>query len=102
MLGSQIITTIKNVWINSVTVKYSSSDFIIVDDMGWEAESIFSMVLGGPVGVIGGPREDYKPALIGNGAVADIERRVDQGQSGRRGSLDAGGLLSLVGSPSLY
>lgn len=100
--GSQILTTIKNVWINSVDVSYSASDFIIVDDMGWEAETIFSTVLGGPVGALGSPRGDYKPALIGNSAVADIERRVDQGQSGRRGSLDAGGLLALTGNPSLY
>jgi len=100
--GSQILTTIKNVWISDISVNYTSDNFIISDSMNWKAESIFSTVLGGPVGSLGSPRGDYKPALIGNGAVSDIERRVDQGQSGRRGSLDAGGLLSLVGNPSLY
>lgn len=102
ILGSQILTTIKNVWISDLSVDYSSSDFIVSDTMSWKAETIFSTVIGGPVGSLPSPRGDYKPALIGNSVIADIERKVDQGQSGRRGSLDAGGLLSLVGNPSLY
>lgn len=100
--ASQIVTTIKNVWISNIDVTYSADNFIISDSMQWTAETIFSTAGNGPVGNLPSPRGDYKPALIGNGLYSDIERSVDQGKAGRRGSLDAGGLLSLVGTPSLY
>lgn len=44
--GAQVITTIKNVWINNINYTYSSNDYIISEDMGWQAETIYSLLSG--------------------------------------------------------
>jgi hypothetical protein len=86
-----VTTVIKNVWINKIDTKYASSDFVIVDTMGWEAEHIYSYL---------GQNNQATPApfarqlsIIDNDA---FERQADIG--GRRGSLDAAGLINVVDS----
>lgn len=82
---SAIITTIKNVWIKSISYTYSAGDFIITENMSWEAETIYSTISGSQPAATGGERG--LPL-----ALNEIERSTDIG--GRRGSLDAPGLLT--------
>src|SRR5690606_21532651 len=37
-----VITEIKNVWIELINYTYSAADFVIVDEMSWQAETIVS------------------------------------------------------------
>ena len=39
-----LITVIKNVWISKISYSYRANDFVIVEDMDWEAEDIFSKI----------------------------------------------------------
>lgn len=89
--SNQISTVIKNVWIKSIDTTLSADDFIIVDRMTYEAEAIFSILNGG----------GNKPAAQGGERGIEfynnlIERQTDTG--GRRGSLDASGLIDLGSS----
>lgn len=89
--SNQISTVIKNVWIKSIDVTYSTDDFVIVDRMTYEAETIFSVLNGGgnkPVAQGGEIGINYYNNII--------ERQTDTG--GRRGSLDASGLIDLGSS----
>lgn len=91
--GSQISTVIQNVWIKSISYDYQISDWVIVDKMEWEAETMFSVLNNGnatPVaqgGERGIPFENIP-----------VERAADTGAGGRRGSLDASGLIDLGSS----
>jgi hypothetical protein len=83
--NNAIITTIKNVWIQSISYQYQADNWVIIDDMSWVAEAISSTINGGNAAT-GGER----------GAnilqINSIERQADKGQ--RRGALDAPGLIS--------
>jgi hypothetical protein len=83
---STIITTIRNVWIESIEVTYNAEDFIIVENMGWKAESIDS-VLGNGSPVVGQTNNRGIPLEIN-----PFERQADVGQY--RGALDAAGLIN--------
>lgn len=115
----QISTVIKNVWISGLDYTYQTSDWVITDTMTWEAESIFSVLNGGsnpasggvPVAVggelgikhMGGGLNGNVNILSGdNGTVVNIEQLVDTGSSGRRGSLDAAGLIDIGSDTTLY
>jgi hypothetical protein len=92
--GKQIITTIKNVWITGIDYTYQVSDWVITDNMTWEAETIYS-ILGSPTGstpVADGGEIGILPSVI------PVEQQTDTGQNGRRGSLDAPGLIDLGSS----
>lgn len=98
----QIVTVIKNVWINSIETTYQATDFVIADTMGWTAETIFSSMGPGqsPNGyvAIGGERgiSHTPPITMGiNGSANNIEQQVDRGEGFRRGSLDAAGLIDI-------
>lgn len=98
---SQISTVIKNVWIKNISYAYSSDDWLITDKMDWEAETIYSVLSGGDVHPIsgssvatGGERGD----VHGYGSASWIERQTDTGAGGRRGSLDASGLIDIGGA----
>src|SRR5208282_6050189 len=91
-VGSQVSTVIKNVWISGIDYTYQVSDWVITDSMTWEAETIFSTVNGGPAAV--GGQIGLQPFGINDGANW-IERAADSGASGRRGSLDAAGLIDI-------
>jgi hypothetical protein len=91
--GLQIATTIRNVWISGIDYTYQVSDWVITDTMTWEAETIYSILNSG----------SNQPAAVGGELGLDtthfvpIEQATDTGLNGRRGSLDAPGLID-VGS----
>lgn len=82
-LANAIITTIKNVWMRDISYTYSSDDFIIVDNMSWTAEDIFSILAGNNVANAGDSPNVY---------INQHERTADRGVY--RGALDAAGLLN--------
>lgn len=115
--GSQISTVIKNVWIKEISYAYTVSDWVITDTMGWDAETIFSILNGGsapiPGGVpvaVGGERGikhfGAGPNGVGNiisgDGIVNIEQLADTGSGGRRGSLDASGLIDIGDSGALF
>jgi hypothetical protein len=82
--SNAIITTIKNVWIQSIGYAYNADNWLIIDDMSWVAEDIFSTLNGG-LAATSGPR--------GFTLQQDtIEQATDQGSF--RGSLSAPGLIN--------
>ena len=93
--GSQISTVIKNVWIKSLDYSYSSSDWVIMDRMTWQAEKIFSILNNG----------SSTPAAQG-GEIAipfsniPVERAADTSIQG--GSLSATSILDLDQTATLY
>lgn len=80
-----VLTEIKNVWISSISYTYDSENFIIVDDMGWEAETIRSTR---GVNTTGNVVEAKFPYVIN-----PFERGADIGEGDVRGALDAANLL---------
>jgi hypothetical protein len=115
--GSQISTVIKNVWISGLDYTYQVSDWVITDTMTWEAEQIFSILNGGsspiPGGVpaaVGGERGIKHMGAGPNGiinitsgdGIVNIEQLVDTGSGGRRGSLDAAGLIDIGSAGDLF
>lgn len=107
-VASQISTVIKNVWIGGISYAYEANDWIISDTMTWEAETIFSFLTGsnnnstGPSSVaVGG--EIQIPNMSGpgwttagdNGSIINVETSSDTGSAGRRGALDASGIIDL-------
>ena len=99
---SQIATVIKNVWINSISYTYSADSWIISDQMGWTAETIFSTMNGGQVAVGGERRLIPTPPIQMGNSITDIEAFTDTGRNGRRGSLDAPGLIDLAIDNTLF
>lgn len=81
-----IVTKLSNVWITSTGVTYSATDFIIVDDMGFEAEVIKSFLVGTTNNVADGGTRNLTFFQD------PIEQSTDVG--GRRGSMDAPGLIN--------
>lgn len=115
--GSQISTVIKNVWISGLDYTFQANDWIITDSMTWEAETIFSILNGGsspiPGGVpaaVGGERGISHMGAGPNGilnivsgdGIVNIEQLTDTGSGGRRGSLDAAGLIDIGSSGDLF
>lgn len=95
--GNQISTVIKNVWITSISYSYNADNWVITDSMDWEAETIYSILTSGsgvPVAQ-GGERGIPYNNL-------EIERLTDTGFNGRRGSLDAAGLIDIGSSGLLF
>lgn len=90
--GSQIQTVIKNVWISGIDYTYQVSDWVITDSMTWEAETIFSMTLGGNAAAQGGYNQIQS---FQQGNTNWVEVAADQGLNGRRGSLDVAGLIDI-------
>ncbi len=103
--GSQISTVIKNVWITGIDTTLSASDWVIVDNMSWVAETMFSVLNNGsstPVAVggeLGVPHLGFGPYGTG---VTDIEQLVDTGAGGRRGSMDHSGIIDLANLGDLF
>ena len=102
-VGNQISTVIKNCWIKSISVDYKVTEWIISEQMHLVAETVYSFLnagssntasSGNPV-AMGGDDGNVKFANIG------VEREVDTGANGRRGSLDAAGLID-IGSGDVW
>lgn len=91
--GSMIITTIRNVWISDISYIYSADDFVIVDDMSWQAESIDSILSGGG-NVVGAVNSRGIPVIVN-----PFEQTADSGQF--RGALDGPGLLNAIEDSAL-
>ena len=86
---SKIITTIRNVWIERIEVTYSAEDFVIVENMNWQAESIDSH-LGNQQNVVGiSHAGNSQPNIIN-----PFEASADFGTY--RGALDGAGLINAV------
>lgn len=112
--GNQISTVIKNVWISGLDYTYQANDWVITDTMTWEAETIFSTLAtgnglpaaqGGEINVkhMGAGLNGIVNTLSGtDGVIQNIEQLVDTGASGRRGSLDAAGLIDIGSDASLF
>lgn len=81
--NNALFTTIKNVWISGISYSYGAADFIITDKMTWQAETIYTTLANGNAAQGG---ENGIPL-----AIDSIEQQADIG--GRRGALDAPGLL---------
>lgn len=93
----QITTIIKNVWIKNIQVEYSATDWVIAETMSWQAEHIYSF-RSGNVDI---------PAATGGirpitHSIITQEQLADRGAGGRRGSLDASGLIDLGGTGDLF
>ncbi len=89
--AAKIITTVKNVWIRSISYTYSGNDYIISDKMDWTAEAIFSTLGIASANVATGGEQ---PNFTVWSDSDDVERQADRGI--RRGALDAPGLLRAV------
>lgn len=95
--ASQIATVIKNVWITEISYDYSADNWVISDSMNWSAETIYSVLSSGSgVPVAQGGERGIPFSNI------NIERLADTGASGRRGSLDASGLIDLGNGVDLF
>lgn len=96
-VGAQISTVIKNVWIKGLSYEYTISDWVIMDKMDWEAETIFSVLNNGSATPVAQGGERGIPF-----SNIPIERQTDVGANGRRGSLDASGLIDLGSTGTLF
>lgn len=93
--STNLVTTIKNVWIRKIGYSYRADNFVIVDNMDWVAEDIYSTVSGNngnAVRNIAGARNDVFDAI--SGSINPFEAQADRGD--RRGALDAAGLLVAI------
>ncbi len=99
-----ITTVIKNVWIKSIATSISNDNWIMMDDMQWEAENIYSNrgasgLSGGLPAATGG---DLGIKLSHIGLSDDTmgqysaEQAADTGLNGRRGALDVPGLINAI------
>lgn len=93
-----ITTTIKNVWIKSINTTYNADNWIISDTMDWEGETIYSTYGPGSKPVAQGGERGIK--YFGDDNF--IERQTDTGKNGRRGSLDAYGLIDLGAGTDIF
>lgn len=97
--SNHISTVYKNVWITSLSTTYNADNWVITENMSWEAETVFSIVANAGMNVAQGGEIGSPYSVIG------IEREVDRGANGRRGALDASGLIDLadgVGADKLF
>ncbi len=86
-----VTTVLKNCWITKIGYKYNSTDWIVSENMSFSVEFIYSFLgNGSPVGDLITPRNI--PTFVDPGG---YEKQADVG--GRRGALDAPGLIDLAG-----
>ncbi len=90
--NNAIVTTIKNVWIKSISTSYAVNDWIISDKMDWEAEDISSTMNGANVA------QETASGRSNTIQLNPFEQQADVGQY--RGALDAPGLLDAFLSDS--
>ena len=91
--NDEVVTTYHNCWFNNLSKTYQVSDYTIAETAGIDCEFISSTRANEAVAKsqgVGGSRQ------IDNRQMDDIETATDQGKSGRRGSLDFPGLISVA------
>jgi len=81
-----IVTTLRNVWINNIQTSYGAENFVVSEQMQFDCESIESHFAGGANNAATGGERGL---VFFND---EIEREADRG--GRRGSMDAPGLIN--------
>jgi len=81
-----IVTVLRNVWIGNLNYTYQANDFVVQDQMQFQAETIASFFAGGNKNIARGGTRGIA------GFQDAIELEADRG--GRRGSLDAPGLIN--------
>jgi hypothetical protein len=81
-----VITEVKNVWIKSISYSYNADDFVIVDEMGFEAETIISTR-----GATNSDQNVVDPVFPAS--INQFERQADRGFGDYRGALDEANLL---------
>jgi hypothetical protein len=94
---SYITTVIRNVWINNISYTYDASNWIITDSMGFEAETIFSMISGNKSSVLDqSERSDLT-------ARSDLwwKYEVDADTGVKRGTMDVSGIIDVGNSGSV-
>jgi hypothetical protein len=106
---NQISTVIKNVWITGIDYSLEAQDWIITDNLTFEAETIFSVLNGGQdprkggsaamSAAVGGERGIPHSAISVPG-FPNIEQLADTGAI--RGSLSANGLIDLGVGNTLF
>ncbi len=84
--ANAIVTTLKNVWISGLKYSYKADNYVIVDDMDFEFETIKSTLGQSQVNASQGGARGI-PLFINS-----LERAADRGD--RRGALDASGLIN--------
>jgi hypothetical protein len=92
--SAQLVTTIKNVWITKIAVTFRADDFVIVEDLDWTAETIFTTLGNNSninatagVGISGGR---------GITIIDDFPTEKEADRGGSRGALSAAGLLLAI------
>lgn len=90
--SSTLITTFRNVWIRSIKYQYTADNFVIVEDMDWVAETIYTTLGSSNNSVPGAAGSRNLPIGITN----PFELAADRGD--RRGALDGAGLLFAIES----
>ncbi len=88
--SQDIITTIKNVWIEEIQYQYQTSDWVIIETMNFQAETISSTLGSSNTPAAQGGTRSIPLALLS--PTSDIERAADVGNL--RGGLNPVGLLS--------
>ena len=88
---SIVVTTIRNVWLSNISYTYQVSDFVIIEDMTWQAEAIETWRAGSPGVSIVGNKNNRGIPMEGASAPNPFEQSADAGEY--RGALDAPGLL---------
>lgn len=83
--NNQVITTIRNVWISGIDYTYDANDFVIVDNMTWEAESIQS---------VRGQAGDTGSAVSNTSLTFPNQFEIQADTGVYRGALDAAGLIN--------
>lgn len=83
--SNAIITTIHNIWIESMGYNYDSQNWVIIDDMSFKAEAISSSLNGGNAAT-GGLRGSQILQINSTELLADV--------GAKRGSLDVPGLIT--------
>lgn len=86
-INNSVITVLENVWITSCDVTYSATDYVIVDDVNWTCERIYSLVNGGNVVNSASSNGLQNPIVLNQ-----FEQEADRGAF--TGALDAAGLLN--------
>lgn len=86
--NSMIVTTLKDVWISSISYNYQKDNWIIIDEMAWTARTIYTSIQGSSA-AIGGSRN-----LVIQTDSLGVERAADVGKL--QGALDAPGIINSV------
>ena len=86
--GLAIVTIIQNVWIKQISYAYSATDWIITDNMDWEAETILTYVSGNTQQSAAqqGTRQNKSVSWDVYEVAADVGMR--------RGAMDSPGLIN--------